>query len=260
MRGPEPQVKQAGIPRGGIHRLLALALLHTWCHATPSPRNDEILNPHAPMLHRRQQGGWIEVVTGVMFSGKSEELMRRVRRSLIAGRQVQVFKSHLDDRYRGRFQVSSHAGSGLEATPVSSSVEIAERIRGGVHVVAIDEAQFLDLGIVLVVNDLADRGVRVILSGTDMDFRGEPFGPIPHLLAIAEQVDKLHAICVRCGELATRNQRLIDGVPAPAEGPTIHVGGSESYEARCRRCHEVPPVLRDQTSLLDEATESQPGS
>ncbi len=210
------------------------------------------MNLHAPTLHRRQQGGWIEVVTGVMFSGKSEELMRRVRRALIAGRRVQVFKSHLDDRYRGLFQVSSHDGAGIIATPVSTSVELAERVEPGVEVVAIDEAQFLDTGIILVVNSLADRGVRVILSGTDMDFRGEPFGPIPGLLAIAEQVDKLHAICVRCGELATRNQRLIDGRPAPAEGPTIQVGGAETYEARCRRCHEVPPVLRDQTSLLPE--------
>jgi thymidine kinase len=209
------------------------------------------VNLHAPTLHRRQQGGWIEVITGVMFSGKSEELMRRVRRALIAGRQVQVFKSHLDDRYRGRFEVSSHDGSGLEALPVSASVELAEKVDPRAHVVAIDEAQFLDDGIILVVNDLADRGVRVILSGTDMDFRGMPFGPIPGLLAIAEQVDKLHAICVRCGELATRNQRLLDGLPAPAEGPTIQVGGSESYEARCRRCHEVPPVYRDQTSLLE---------
>jgi len=197
------------------------------------------------------------VITGVMFSGKSEELMRRVRRSLIAGRRVQAFKSHLDDRYRGRYEVSSHDGSGLAAIPVSTSREIAERTPPGIQVVAIDEAQFLDLGIVPVVNAMADRGIRVILSGTDMDFRGEPFGPIPALLAVAEQVDKLHAICVRCGELATRNQRLIDGEPAPAEGPTIQVGGSESYEARCRGCHQVPGTQRAQTSLLDEAP---PGS
>jgi thymidine kinase len=218
-------------------------------HSSRPPHSP--LNLHAPTLHRRQQGGWIEVVTGVMFSGKSEELMRRVRRALIAGRRVQVFKSHLDDRYRGRFEVSSHDGSGIEALPVSTSRELAERVDPEAHAIAIDEAQFLDAGIIGVVNDLADRGVRVIISGTDMDFRGEPFGPIPGLLAIAEQVDKLHAICIRCGELATRNQRLIDGHPAPAEGPTIQVGGSESYEARCRRCHEVPTIHRDQTSLLD---------
>lgn len=203
---------------------------------------------HAPALHR-PPGGWIEVVTGVMFSGKSEELLRRVRRSLIARRKVQVFKSHLDDRYRGTLAISSHDGGKFQAIPVSASVEIAERVEDDTQVVAIDEAQFLDDGVIRVANSLADRGLRVILSGTDMDFRGHPFGPIPGLLAIAEQVDKLHAICVVCGELATRNQRLIDGRPAPAEGPTIQVGGAESYEARCRRCHQVPSVDREQTHL-----------
>lgn len=184
-----------------------------------------------------------------MFSGKSEELLRRVRRALIARRRVQVFKSHLDDRYAGVYRVTSHDGAQVEAHPVTSSVQIAELIRSDVQVVAVDEAQFLDAGIVAVANELADRGIRVIVAGTDMDFRGEPFGPIPQLLAIAEKVDKLHAICVVCGDLATRNQRLIDGHPAPAEGPTIQVGGSESYEARCRRCHEVPRVARHQTEL-----------
>jgi len=203
---------------------------------------------HAPARHR-SSGGWIEVITGVMFSGKSEELIRRVRRALIARRRVQVFKSHLDDRYSGLFLVSSHDGGQFEAIPVSASLDISERVRPDTHVVAIDEAQFLDEGIIAVVNSLADRGVRVIVSGTDMDFRGTPFGPIPGLLAVAEQVDKLHAICVKCGDLATRNQRLLDGKAAPAEGPTIQVGGSESYEARCRRCHEVPSVSREQTEL-----------
>ena len=200
-------------------------------------------------MYHGAQDGWIEVVSGVMFSGKSEELLRRVRRALIAKRSVQVFKSHLDDRYGGVFQVSSHDGHEIDALPVSSSVQIAEQIRPESQVVAIDEAQFLDDGIVSVVNALADRGVRVIVAGTDMDFRGEPFGPMSKLLAIAERIDKLHAICVVCGDLASRNQRLIDGKPAPAEGPTIQVGGSESYEARCRRCHEVPLVDRQQTEL-----------
>ena len=184
-----------------------------------------------------------------MFSGKSEELLRRVRRALIARRKVQVFNSHLDDRYGGVFQISSHDGTQIEAHPVSSSVEVAQRISRDSHVVAVDEAQFLDHGIVAVANDLADRGVRVVISGTDMDFRGEPFGPVPGLLAVAERVDKLHAICVVCGDLATRNQRLIDGRPAPAEGPTIQVGGSESYEARCRSCHAVPALDRQQVEL-----------
>ncbi len=200
-------------------------------------------------MYHGAQDGWIEVVSGVMFSGKSEELLRRVRRALIAKKKVQVFKSHLDDRYGGVFQVSSHDGHEIDALPVSSSVQVAEQIRPDSQVVAVDEAQFLDDGIVSVVNALADRGVRVIVAGTDMDFRGDPFGPMAKLLAIAERIDKLHAICVVCGDLATRNQRLIDGKPAPAEGPTIHVGGSESYEARCRKCHEVPLVDRQQTEL-----------
>jgi len=201
-----------------------------------------------------KQDGWIEVVTGVMFSGKSEELMRRVRRAVIARRRVQVFKSHLDDRYAGIEAVSSHDGTRIEAHPVTRSVEVAEQIRSDAQVVAIDEAQFLDEGVVRVANSLADRGVRVIVAGTDMDFRGEPFGPIPSLLAIAEKVDKLHAICMVCGDLASRNQRLIDGRPAPAEGPTIQVGGAESYEARCRRCHDVPSVDREQTEFPIERT------
>ncbi len=208
-------------------------------------------------MQQTGRDGWIEVVSGVMFSGKSEELLRRVRRALIARKRVQVFKSHLDDRYGGIFRISSHDGTQLEAIPVNRSLQIAELVKPETEVVAIDEAHFLDDGIVAVVNELADRGVRVILTGTDMDFRGEPFGPVPKLLAIAETVDKLHAICVVCGELATRNQRLIDGEPAPAEGPTIQVGGSETYEARCRKCHIVPALDRRQTELdMTEATPS----
>lgn len=195
--------------------------------------------------------GRIEVISGVMFSGKSEELIRRVRRAILARKRVQVFKSYLDDRYGGIGTISSHDGTMIEAEPIQSSTELMEKLRPDTQVLAVDEAQFLDAGIVQVVNVLADRGLRVILAGTDMDFRGRPFGPIAELLAIAEQIDKLQAICVRCGNLATRNQRLIDGKPAPAEGPTIQVGGLESYEARCRACHEVPSLTRAQTSLLD---------
>lgn len=201
------------------------------------------------MYHGVQEGR-IEVISGVMFSGKSEELMRRVRRALIARRRVQLFKSHLDDRYAGVSRISSHDGSALEAQPVRAAREVRQSVQPGTDVVAIDEVQFLDDEILGVVRWMADRDVRVIVAGTDMDFRGEPFGPIPSLLAVAERVDKLHAICVRCGELATRNQRLIDGDPAPAEGPTIQVGGSESYEARCRACHEVPATDRQQTEML----------
>jgi thymidine kinase len=208
-------------------------------------------------MYHGAQDGWIEVISGVMFSGKSEELLRRVRRALIARKRVQIFKSHLDDRYGSVFTISSHDGHEAEAIPISTSVQIAEAVEDDVEVVAIDEAQFLDEGVVKVANALADRGIRVIVAGTDMDFRGEPFGPIPQLLAIAEKVDKLHAICVRCGDLATRNQRLIDGRPAPAEGPTIHVGGAESYEARCRRCHEVPARDRAQVELEMERAKAQ---
>jgi thymidine kinase len=199
------------------------------------------------------RGGWLEVVSGVMFSGKSEELLRRVRRAVLAKKRVQVFKSHLDERYGGLQMVSTHDGGNIASEPISSSTELMERVDPTTEVVAVDEVQFLDAGVVSVANALADRGVRVILAGTDMDFRGEPFGPMGALLAVAERIDKLQAICVRCGQLATRNQRLIDGHPAPAEGPTIQVGGLESYEARCRACHEVPSVNRAQITLLETA-------
>lgn len=196
------------------------------------------------------KGGWVEVVCGVMFSGKSEELMRRVRRATLAKKNVQVFKSHLDERYGGIGTIGSHDGGKVTAVPISNSVELAERVRPDAEVIAVDEVQFLDHGVVEVASALADRGVRVILAGTDMDFRGRTFGPMGDLLAIAEMVTKLHAICVKCGSLATRNQRLIDGEPAPAEGPTIQVGGLESYEARCRMCHEVPSIDRAQIALI----------
>ena len=184
-------------------------------------------------------GGWIEVIAGVMFSGKTEELMRRVRRSMIARKRVQVFKSHLDSRYAGVFAVSSHDGRTVDAIPVDSATQIAQRIDPIAQVVAVDEAQFLDRGIVDLATTLAGRGRRVIVAGLDTDFRGVPFGPMPDLMAVAELVDKLHAICVLCGAPATRTQRLIEGVPAAWGSPTIMVGGRESYEARCRACHVV---------------------
>ncbi|MBI2797247.1 MAG: thymidine kinase [Gemmatimonadetes bacterium] len=194
-------------------------------------------------------GGWIEVVVGVMFSGKSEELMRRVRRAIIARKRIQVFKSHLDERYAGVLAVSSHDGRTIDAFPVDSSAQIAQRIDPTAQVIAIDEAQFLDRGIVQVAADLAGRGRRVIIAGTDTDFRGEPFGPMPDLLATAELVDKLHAICVLCGAPASRNQRLIEGRPASWDSPTIMVGGHESYEARCRACHVVPRCDESQVAI-----------
>jgi thymidine kinase len=195
-------------------------------------------------------GGWIEVVCGVMFSGKSEELIRRVRRALIAKKKVQVFKSHLDERYAGLYHVSSHDGRSVEAEPVDSPDQIARAVRLDTQVVAIDEAQFLPVGIVDLATSLAASGRRVILAGIDTDFRGEPFGAMPQLLAIAEQVDKLHAICMVCGNPASRNQRLIDGRPARYDSPVIMVGSAESYEARCRNCHSVPRRDEDQVRLL----------
>jgi len=195
-------------------------------------------------------GGWIEVIAGVMFSGKSEELIRRVRRALIAKRRVQVFKSHLDERYSGLYHVSSHDGRTVEAVPVDGPDQISRLLLPETQVVAIDEAQFLPVGIIELATALAGSGRRVILAGTDTDFRGEPFGFMPQLLAVAEQVDKLHAICVVCGNPASRNQRLIGGQPARYDSPTIMVGSNESYEARCRSCHSVPRRDEDQVRLL----------
>lgn len=195
-------------------------------------------------------GGWIEVIAGVMFSGKSEELMRRVRRATIARKRVQVFKSHLDDRYAGLYNVSSHDGRDLEAMPVDSSSQIAHKLDSMAQVVAVDEVQFLDVGIIALATALAERGRRVILAGLDTDFRGEPFGAMPQLMAVAESVTKLHAICVLCGNPASRNQRLIDGQPARWDSPTIMIGATQSYEARCRACHRVVRDDAEQVPLF----------
>lgn len=197
-----------------------------------------------------QTGGWIEVISGVMFSGKSEELIRRLRRAMIARKRVQVFKSRLDGRYSGIYTISSHDGRTVDAIPADSAAQIAQQIDPTAQVVAIDEAQFLDSGILQLVTSLAARGRRVIVAGTDTDFRGEPFGSMPQLMAIAEVVDKLHAICVLCGGPASRNQRLIGGQPAPYDSPTIMVGSTESYEARCRMCFSIPRRDENQVSLL----------
>ncbi len=195
-------------------------------------------------------GGWIEVIAGVMFSGKSEELMRRVRRATIARKRVQVFKSHLDDRYAGLYNVSSHDGRDLEAVPVDSASQIARKLDPMAQVVAVDEVQFLDAGIIALATALAERGRRVVLAGLDTDFRGEPFGAMPALMAVAESVTKLHAICVLCGNPASRNQRLIDGQPARWDSPTIMIGATQSYEARCRACHRVVRDDAAQVPLL----------
>jgi thymidine kinase len=183
--------------------------------------------------------GWIEVICGSMFSGKTEELIRRVRRAVIARQKVQVFKPALDDRYVVE-RVASHNGLHWEAITVESTGEIVEHIDPDTTVVAIDEAQFFDWTVADICSRLADRWIRVIVAGLDMDFRGEPFGPMPLLLAQAERVDKLRAICVVCGDPASRTQRLINGQPAWYDDPIIMVGASEVYEARCRHCHQVP--------------------
>ena len=190
-------------------------------------------------MRHSYNGGWVEVICGSMFSGKTEEMIRRVRRARIAKQKVQVFKPALDDRYHAE-QVASHNGLQWEAVPVGNAREILERLEPDTTVVAVDEAQFFDWELSKVCNELAGQRVRVILAGLDVDFRGEPFGPMPLLMAEAEEVSKLQAICVVCGAPASRTQRLIDGLPAAYDDPVIFVGGSESYEARCRHCHEVP--------------------
>jgi len=190
-------------------------------------------------METRSSGGGIEIVCGSMFSGKTEELIRRVRRAKIAKQNVQVFKPALDTRYTTE-AVTSHNGLGVDAVPVQSAAEIERLILPETSVVAIDEVQFFGWEVTELCQQLANRGVRVIAAGLDMDFRGEPFGPIPVLMAQAETVEKLQAICVVCGNPASRTQRLINGQPAAYDDPVILVGGSESYEARCRRCHQVP--------------------
>lgn len=186
-----------------------------------------------------QQFGSVEVITGSMFCGKTEELIRRLRRAAIARQTVQVFKPVIDDRYAFG-KVTSHSGSDFEAVPVNSSEEILSNLMPGVDVVGIDEAQFFDDGVIDVAQKLADHGLRVIVTGLDTDFRGEPFACMPVMIAKADKVDKLAAICMVCGEPATRTQRLVNGKPAHYHDPIVIVGAAEMYEARCRRCHDVP--------------------
>ncbi len=187
----------------------------------------------------KHHSGSVEVVCGSMFSGKTEELIRRLRRAVIARQKVQVFKPAIDIRYAEQ-KVASHAGMAFEAIPIQAAGEILERLEPDTTVVGVDESQFFDPEIVPVVQQLADRGIRVIVAGLDQDFRGEPFGSMPILLALAEQVLKLQAICVICGEPATRTQRLVNGRPAHYHDPVVIVGAAEMYEARCRKHHEVP--------------------
>ena len=183
-------------------------------------------------MNRSDSGaGWIEVISGGMFSGKSEELVRRLRRAAIARQRVQVFKPQSDCRH-GPERLVTRDNRELQAVAVADSAELRRRLDFAVQVVGIDEAQFFDNGIVDLVSELADSGVRVIVAGLDLDYLRRPFGPMPTLLAHAEYVDKMHAICLRCGAPATFSQRIAGG---PEQ---LQVGDSESYEARCRRCYE----------------------
>jgi thymidine kinase len=182
------------------------------------------------------RGGWLEVVCGPMFSGKSEELIRRLRRAEIAGQRALVVKPALDDRYDVG-HVVSHAGAKMRAVAAESGADVP-RLAAGYDAVGIDEVQFFDEAIVEAIETLVDRGARVVAAGLAQDFRGLPFGAMPTLLCVAEFVDKLEAVCHSCGGPATMTQRLVDGEPAPFGGATIQVGALDSYEARCRACFE----------------------
>lgn len=203
------------------------------------------------MIHH---SGHLEVICGSMFCGKTEELIRRIRRATIAKQPTQVFKHRLDDRYDGVTKVSSHTGQQLEAQHISHSSELLPLILPQTTVVAIDEVQFFDEGIIDVIQTLAERDIRVIAAGLDLDFRGEPFGTLPQLLSMAEEVTKLRAICVVCGEPASRTQRLVNGQPAHYDDPVIMVGAEESYEARCRKHHIVPREERKPAHNSQENT------
>ena len=192
-------------------------------------------------MHAITNSGWIEVITGSMFSGKTEELLRRMRRAEIAGQNVAAFKPAVDDRF-GATVVGSHAGRKWEATVLDANPDGIEAIHehlNGEEVIAIDEANFFSNALVDVCLDLAADDRRVIVSGLDTTFRGEPFEPVPQLLAHADFVDKLQAICVQCGDPATKSQRLVNGEPAHVDDPTVVVGAEETYEARCRSCHKL---------------------
>ena len=187
----------------------------------------------------KHNSGSIEVITGSMFCGKTDELIRRLIRATIARQKVQVFKPAIDNRYAVE-KVTSHAGTEYAARPIQEARAILNQLEPETTVIGIDEAQFFDEAIIPLSQQLADRGVRVIIAGLDTDFRGEPFGPMPVLMAKADVVDKLHAICMVCGGLACRTQRLVDGRPARYHDPVVIIGASELYEARCRAHHEVP--------------------
>lgn len=177
------------------------------------------------------QGGSIEVICGSMFSGKTEELIRRLKRALIANQKVEIFKPKIDTRYDDK-KIVSHDSNFIQSTPVAQSIEILTLCEGkDIRVIGIDEAQFFDMQLVEVCEKLALQGVRVIVAGLDMDFKGRPFGPMPNLLSVAEYVTKVHAICQQCGNLATHSYRLV------ADDSEVLLGEKKQYEPRCRNCY-----------------------
>lgn len=190
------------------------------------------------MMYQMYRPGYIEVISGCMFAGKTEELIRRIKVLEFAKKNVLVFKPALDNRYSDT-KVVSHGGSAVDSIVVENAVAILDYVREDTDVVAIDEVQFFDKDIMLVCDYLAKKGVRVMAAGLDTDFRAEPFGVMPQLITDAEFVTKLTAVCMKCGAPATRTQRLVNGKPASYHDAIILVGASESYEARCRHCHEV---------------------
>ena len=190
------------------------------------------------MMYNQYRPGWVEVIAGCMFAGKTEELIRRIKVLEFAKKKIIVFKPKIDNRYSDTMVVS-HAGSKVESIVVENAKEILDYLKGDEDVVAVDEVQFFDEDIVEVCDILANEGKRVIVAGLDTDFRGEPFGMMATLITKAEFVTKLTAVCNRCGAPATRTQRLVNGKPANWKDPLVLVGASEAYEARCRHCHEV---------------------
>lgn len=190
-------------------------------------------------MYQELQKGWLEVICGPMFAGKSEELIRRIKTLSYAHQKIVAFKPAIDNRY-DKTAIASHDGEKYQAYAIRKAEDILSFITDDVKIVAIDEVQFFGKEIVPICEHLSESGIRVIVAGLDTDFRGEPFGPMPDLLARAEFVSKLSAVCTICGCAATRTQRLVDGAPANYDDPIILVGAKESYEARCRKHHIVP--------------------
>ena len=190
-------------------------------------------------MYNQYREGWLEVICGCMFAGKTEELIRRIHVLSYAKKNIIVFKPKIDNRY-SQEEIVSHAGTHISCIVVVKGQDILKYVQDDTEVVAIDEVQFFDRDIIDVCEYLADKGLRVMVAGLDKDFRGEPFGVMPELLTRAEFVTKLTAVCAKCGAPATRTQRLLNGEPAPFEQPVVFIGAEDHYEPRCRHCHEIP--------------------